>query len=117
MKNPIRVVDVIKYATEKYEYNKEKYEETKRIDSELVEKARNKWLYRKLPWLFDPRDHGLSSWDMGWFSRGIANSYNDLLKQATYNKKLGNATMYWPDHLDLHEASFYRWCSDNNIPY
>ena len=116
MNNPIRVVDVIKYAIKQYECNKQKYEETKRIDSEIVEKARNKWLYRKIPWLFDPRDNELASWAMGRYI-GIANSYNDLLKQATYNKKLGNATMYWPDHLDLHEASFYRWCSDNNIHY
>lgn len=117
MTNKVRVVDVLKYANEKYKLHEAKYKETLRIHNDLIEKARNNWFYKKFPYFFNPNDHGLSIWDTAWFSVSATNRFKELINQATYMHKCNHEYMIWSDKISLSEDNFYAWCMENNIPY
>jgi hypothetical protein len=77
----------------------------------------SKFLPKLFGWKYENSIEGDGSWDGGWFSWDDYHlkNYKALRYKASYHVKMDYETMELIDYMD--KNSFYKWCSDNSIPY
>ena len=104
--NPIHVIDFADFKIAQYQ---PRYDASKSKFDAMLETYKSASWFKKL---FTDNPHN-SDWDHWWVGSWI-DQLNEIKREAVYKMKMEYNFMDIPKDWQKH---FYKWASDNNIPF
>lgn len=106
---------VLKFAEYKLDQATEYLKATETKYQSYKEEYENKFLPKLFGWKYEDSGSGdrswMGSWDF-WITNDRILYYIQMINHATYCEKMKHSTM----NIDKPNL-FYKWCTENNIPY
>ncbi len=117
MEDLVRIQDYRKYLQEQLDYWGSKNTEVKSKYAKCKIEYEDKFLPKLFNWKFENSYAGDTSWLAGrWeFFNGQVKLYKSEINRCVYQEKIGHKLVTVGNNFYIKD--FYKWCSENNIPY